>query len=108
MELCISVSILGLIAYLFYYISPKLSPKKSIRLGDNSLAMYQDNAINWHVLLTDIGSCDIQRRNETMFKSRAKILSVYNREGEKIIEQDIEFLNADQHQILLGKIQSHC
>lgn len=95
------IAILAFISGLAYYFAPKLSPKKSIRVNQKTLSMRQDGAIHWRVELADIGRCDISRREETAFKDRSKMLNVHNKNDEKLIEQEVEFLDADQQKLLL-------
>lgn len=95
------IAILVFLSGLAYYFAPKLSPQKSIRVNQKTLSMRQDGAIHWLVELSDIGRCDISGREETAFKDRSKMLSVYHTNGEKLIEQEVEFLNSDQQRSLL-------
>ncbi|WP_299770499.1 hypothetical protein [uncultured Pseudoteredinibacter sp.] len=95
------IAILAFISGLAYYFAPKLSPKKSIRVNQKTLSMRQDGAIHWRIELSDIGQCDISRREETAFKDRSKMLNVHNKNGEKLIEQEVEFLAAEQQRSLL-------
>jgi len=95
------IAILVFLSGLAYYFAPKLSPQKSIRVNQKTLSMRQDGAIHWLVELSDIGRCDISRREETAFKDRSKMLNVHNKNGEKLIEQEVEFLDADQQKSLL-------
>lgn len=100
------IAILVFLSGLAYYFAPKLSPKKSIRVNQKTLSMRQDGAIHWRVELSDIGRCDISRREETAFKDRSKMLNVHNKNGEKLIEQEVEFLDADQQKSLLELLLS--
>ncbi|MBB6520302.1 hypothetical protein [Pseudoteredinibacter isoporae] len=88
-------------------VAPRFEPQKKIRFGQNTLAMYQDEAIHWHIPYSDIDRFTINRR-EHLFLNRANMLNVFNGAGDQLIEQDVEFLSADQRTELLGLMKERC
>lgn len=107
-DLPAKIAVAVVLIFLVYYFSPKLTPKKLIRLDEGFLSMHQDEAVHWHIPFSEIKHFDIQRRKETAFKSRAKMLNIYNQQEQKIIEQELEFLSKDQQILLLDSLKEAC
>lgn len=96
--------IAAFLVFIVLKISPRFEPRKKIRFGENSFALYQDDAIHWHLPYSHVNSVDLKRR-EHVWLNRAHMLKVFNGSGDQLIEQDVEFLSAAQRVELLAELK---
>ncbi|GAA6151290.1 hypothetical protein [Pseudoteredinibacter isoporae] len=99
-QLAVVLIVAVLLVFVMVKISPKFEPRKRIRFGERSLAMYQDDAIHWHIPYSDIHSFSIAL-SESVYLNRGNRLTVFNSIGEQLIDQDVSFLSANQRDELL-------